>query len=150
MRLQRNRRAGVTVVECAVIYPVTLLLVLGLIIGGMGVYRYQEMASIARRAARYALVHGKQYEKDTGNTAATPTDIYNNAIAPHAVSLDLSKLSYAVSYNTDNWPDHKIIVNGNVAAVGNTVTVILSYNWIPEAFLGGVTLTSTSTMPMSY
>ena len=31
-----------------------------------------------------------------------------------------------------------------------TVTVTLTYRWVPEAFLGGVTLSSTSVMPMSY
>jgi hypothetical protein len=30
------------------------------------------------------------------------------------------------------------------------VTVTLTYNWVPEAFAGGVTLSSTSVMPMSY
>jgi hypothetical protein len=34
--------------------------------------------------------------------------------------------------------------------IQNTVTVTLTYTWVPEAFLGGVTLSSTSVMPMSY
>ena len=150
MRLQRHSRPGITAVESALVYPVTFLLLLGTIIGGLGIYRYQEMASLARRAARDALVHGRQFAKDRNKPAATPTDIYEQAIAPHAVSLDLTKLTYAVSYNSDNWPTHTTIINGDVKAVGNTVTVTVSYRWIPEAFLGGITLTSTSTMPMSY
>src|SRR5262245_15076563 len=129
MRLRQNRRPGITLVESAVVYPATLLLVVGLIIGALGVFRYQEMASLARRGARYAAVHGQKYAKDTGNTAATPADIYNNAIYPHAVGMDRSKLTYAVSYNTDNWPEHSTIVNGNVVAVTNTVTVTVSYFW---------------------
>ena len=37
------------------------------------------------------------------------------------------------------------------ALEGNTVTVTVSYDWVPEALLGtGVTLSSTSVMPMSY
>jgi hypothetical protein len=67
-----------------------------------------------------------------------------------AVGLDLSQLSYSITYNTSNAPSHIDIVNGNVTPFGNTVKVTLTYNWIPEAFLGGITLTSTSETLMSY
>ena len=150
MRLQRHDRAGMTVVESAVVFPLTFLLIIGLIVGGLGVFRYQETASLARRAARYAAVHGQQYAKDTGNAAATPDDIYTNAIKPYAVSLDLTKLTYAVSYNADNSPATVSVQNGTAVNVTNTVTVTVSYNWVPEAFLGGITLTSTSVLPMAY
>ena len=150
MRLQRHDRAGMTVVESAVVFPVTFLLILGLLVGGLGVFRYQEMATLARRAARYAAVHGAQYARDTGKPAATPDDIYNNAIKPYAVSLDLTKLAYSVSYNADNSPATVSVQNGTVVNVTNTVTVTVSYNWVPEAFLGGITLTSTSVLPMAY
>jgi Flp pilus assembly protein TadG len=150
MRLRRDSRSGTTAVESAVVYPVTLLLLLGLVIMGLGVFRYQEMSALARRAARNASVHGKQYASDTGNSAATPADIYDNAIKPYAAGLSLSKLSYAVSYNAENSPATAGIKNGDVVTTGNTVTVTLSYAWVPEAFLGGMTLTSTSVMPMSY
>jgi Flp pilus assembly protein TadG len=150
MRLQLQARAGMTVVESAVVFPVTFLLILGLFIGGLGVFRYQETASLARRAARYASVHGAQYARDTGKPAATPDDIYNNAIKPYAVSLDLTKLTYAVSYNADNSPATVSVQNGTAVNVTNTVTVTVTYNWVPEAFLGGITLTSTSVLPMAY
>src|SRR5579872_4875653 len=126
MRLNRSRRRAVTMVECALIYPVTLLLVLGLVVGAAGIFRYQELASLARRAARYASVHGAQYAKDTGNPAATPTDIYNNVIAPNATAMDMSQLSYAVTWNTDNYMYHSTIGSNNTLIItGNTVTVTL-------------------------
>jgi Flp pilus assembly protein TadG len=152
MRWRRKQRAGATLVECALVYPVTFLLLLGLMVGGVGMFRYQQVASLARRAARYASVHGSQYARDTGNPAATPADIYNNAIAPYAVALDLSKLQQppSVSYNTSNQPYHTNVVNGNIVATTNTVTVTITYQWLPEVYLGGITLTSTSVMPMSY
>src|SRR5262249_36897981 len=121
-----------------------------LLIGAAGIFRYQEMAHLAREAARYASTHGTQWAKDTGNTPASPKDIYNNVIAPGAVSLDPSQLTYSVSYNTSNSPTHTNVVNGDVVATTNTVAVTLTYQWLPEAFLGGVTLTSTAVMPMSY
>jgi Flp pilus assembly protein TadG len=158
MRLQRQKRPGATVVESAVVSPVVFLLVLGLLVGAAGIFRYQEMATLARRAARYASVHGTQYAKDTGNPAATPSvsgpappgsDIYNNVVA-NAVALDPSRLTCSVRYNSANSQYSTSVVNGQVVATANTVSVTLTYQWIPEAFLGGITLTSTSVMPMCY
>ena len=34
-------------------------------------------------------------------------------------------------------------------AVNSTVTVTVTYQWVSEAYFGGLTLKSTSTMPMS-
>jgi Flp pilus assembly protein TadG len=149
MRLHSESRRGATIVEFALVGPLTLLLMIGLLVGGMGIFRYQEVASITRMASRYASVHGTQYQQDTGQPAATAQDIYNNVIVPQNVSLDLSQVQYSVTWNTDNSPYHTIIVNGNVVPVTNTVTVTITYQWIPEAYLGGITLTSTSVTPMS-
>jgi Flp pilus assembly protein TadG len=150
MLLKPRRRMGTTAVECAVVYPSVFIFTLGLVIGAAGVFRYQELASLARRAARYAAVHGTQYAKENNTTAPTPDQIYNSVVVPNLVGLDSSKLSYSITYNTSNQPTHTTTVNANVVAVTNTVTVTLTYQWFPEAFLGGITLSSTSTMPMSY
>jgi Flp pilus assembly protein TadG len=150
IRGRRHKRSGVTMVECAVIYPLTCLLLLGLVIGAAGIFRYQQMAHLAREGARYASVHGWRWGKDTGNTPATAADIYNNAILPNAVGLDTSQLSSSVTWNTSNAQYQTTIVDGNYVFTGNTVTVTVSYKWIPEGFLGGMTLSSTSVMPMSY
>ena len=151
MRLRRQTRAGMTVLESALVFPVTFLLMFGLIVGGLGVFRYQEMASLARRAARYASVHGTQYADEMGVAAPTPDQIFNNFIAPTAVGFDTTQMSYSITYNTSNMPYYTVLdSNYNVVPVQNTVTVTLTYPWVPEAFLGGVTLSSTSVMPMSY
>jgi Flp pilus assembly protein TadG len=149
MRLHTQSRRGATLVEFALVGPLTLLLMIGLLVGGMGIFRYQEVASLARMSSRYASVHGTQYQVDTGQPAATAQDIYNNVIVPQNVSLDLSQVQYSVTWNTDNRPYHTVISNGNVVPVTNMVTVTITYQWIPEAYLGGITLTSTSVTPMS-
>jgi len=151
MRLQRDIRSGTTLVESAVVYPFVILMIFGLMIGGLGVFRYQEMSSLARRAARWASVHGQQWGQDTNHTPASSTDIYNNAIAPYVVILNSANLHYSVSYNAANRAASSFIQNGDVKLRNNTVTVTVSYDWVPEALLGtGVTLSSTSVMPMSY
>ncbi len=137
MLCHRRTRRGVTIVECAVVYPALLILLIGLVVGAMGVFRYQQVASLAREAGRYASVHGYTYQQMTNSPAVTPTDIYNAVIQPEAVGLDLSRLTYSITWNPDN-------------RQGGMVNVTISYQWIPEAFVGGVTLQSTSSMPVSY
>jgi Flp pilus assembly protein TadG len=139
------------VVECAVVYPIVFLLIVGMIVGAAGIFRYSQLASMAREGARYASVHGAQYAKENNVTAPTPADIFNNAISPMSAAFDPTQLTYSITYNTDNFPFHTTLdSSNNVVPIQNTVTVTLTYQWIPEAFLGGVTLSSTSVMPMNY
>jgi hypothetical protein len=139
------------VVEAAFVYPVVFLLVLALLVGAAGIFRYSQLASLSREAARYACVHGAQYAREEQVTAPTPADIYNNVVLPMAAGMDTSQLSYSITYNTSSSPFHTTLdANNNVVPIQNTVTVTLTYQWIPEAILGGVTLSSTSVMPMSY
>ncbi|HEV3255240.1 MAG TPA: TadE/TadG family type IV pilus assembly protein [Gemmataceae bacterium] len=150
MRILHRPRAAATTIEFALVGSVTFLLLLGLLIGGMGIFRYQQVANLARDGSRWASVHGTQYAKDTKNTAATDQDVYNQAIKPYAAGLDTSKLTYSVTWNTSNDPYHTATVNSVQVQVANTVTVTVTYQWVPEAYLGGITLSSTSVSVMSY
>jgi len=151
MRRAPQRRCGATVVECAVVYPVFFLLVLGMLVGAAGIFRYSQLASLTREAARYASVHGGQYAQEMNVTAPAPADIYNNVILQMAAGFDTSQLSYSITYDTSNMPYHTTLdASKNVIPIQNTVKVTLTYRWVPEAYLGGVTLSSTSVMPMSY
>jgi Flp pilus assembly protein TadG len=132
-----HRRRAATMVECALVYPIVFLFVIGLLVAGLGIFRFQEVASLAREGARYASVHGTKYAQVTGNAPATAKDVYQNAIVPRMVLLDPNQLTYTVTWSPDNQP-------------GSTVTVTLKYNWVPEAYLGNMTLTSTSVVQMSY
>jgi Flp pilus assembly protein TadG len=151
MRRATQRRSGATAVECAFVYPAVFLLILGLLVGAAGIFLYSQLASLSREAARYASVHGGQYAREMKVTAPAPADIYNDVVLPRAVGFDTSRLNYSITYNTSNMPYHTTLdASNNVIPVQNTVTVTLTYQWVPEAFLGGVTLSSTSVMPMSY
>jgi Flp pilus assembly protein TadG len=150
VRPSRNRpRVGFAATESVLVLPVLSALIFGTVIGGYGIFRYQQIALLAREGARYASVHGGQYQQETGNPAATPQDVYNNAILPFATNLDLSQLSYSVTWDTSNMPYHT--TTDYEKPVANTVTVTVNYKWFPEAyFIGPITLSSTSTVPMSY
>lgn len=168
-----QRRRGTHAVECAFVYPVVFFLMIALFVGAMGIFRYLEMSALARRGARYASTHGANYRKDAGlgigtpgtaagssngtfwyqvdPTAASGTDqswagdIYDSSIRDQLVLLDPPSLTCQVGWppvinqpdNPDNWP-------------GATVTVTISYQWMPEMFLvGPITLSSTSKMPIT-
>ncbi|MCI0376560.1 MAG: hypothetical protein L0215_03035 [Gemmataceae bacterium] len=137
MRIRVQRRAGALVVESAVVYSLLMLLLIGLIVAGLGVFRYHEVAWLAREGARYASVRGEIFQRTTGTPAATPEEVYNKVILPKVVALDVKNLTYSVTWNPDN-------------KQGSEVTVTVTYKWLPELFFGGRDLTSTSTVKMNF
>jgi hypothetical protein len=118
----------------------------GLVVGGMGIFRYNQLASLSREAARYACVHGLDYERETGLPAATEESIRERVLA-NAAGLDKSRLSCTVTWDKSNLPKQ---FNDDKTATTNIVIVTVTYQWLPEAYFGGVTLSSTSKMPMSF
>jgi len=148
-RSSRGQRNGFMASESLIVLPTLFFLIIATVVGGYGIFRYQQIAALAREGARWASVHGGQYQRETGNPAASPSDVYDNAIAPYATNLDLSQLTYSVSWDLDNAPLR--VDTDYEKPTGNTVTVTINYNWFPEMYLvGPITLSSTSTMPMSY
>jgi len=154
MMLRRPTRRGTILVESAMIYPVLFMLVLGIILLGIAVFRYQQVAHIAREASRWASVHGAKWAQETGNTAATDTDVYNNAIVPQAAAMDVSSgLSYSVSWPNGKLQTHTVTVgtgsSATVQTVTNYVSVTVSYTWNTGLF-GTIPVSSTSVTPINY
>ncbi len=169
----RLARQGTTMLECAVIFPLTFMLLLGLVVGAMGILRYQEVAALARAGARYASTHGAQYRKDAGLPLSNPGtsagskdgfmwyavnplvssgadtswagDIYDQAIRPTKVALDPYFLGCQVG-----WPPVINQASNPDNWPGSRVSVTVSYQWMPEIyFFGPINLTSTSTMAIT-
>ena len=153
-------------VEFALVCSAVLLLIFGMIVGGTGVYRYQEMAHLAREGARYAATHGGQYTLDgipakSGVPAVVSNKEMEDYLHPKAVALDKSKLTIEVSWSAPstltprNMPTYvdtdPTLIPPAQKEIQNYVTVTVSYQWVPEVFLiGPIKLTSTSTMAVSY
>src|SRR5262245_16636736 len=159
VRSTKTTRCGATVVETAIVLPLLFLFVYGIVLGGVGVFRYQAMSSLAREAARYASVHGAQYEFDTGSASVTASNIYDAAIVPQAAGLDLSQLTYQIRYNGatigadwDSTAHASRYINGSTGGSPKTasVTVTLTYRWVAPLYFGTIDLTRTSEMPITY
>jgi Flp pilus assembly protein TadG len=121
-------------VESAVVYPVTLLLLIGTMVIGLGNFRYQQIQSLAREGARYASVRGPNYAAATGNSEATVATVQTYV---QGLSAGMSGLQCnAVTYSATTDPC--------------TVSVTLTYTWNPEGYLQPMTWTVTSTMPVTY
>jgi Flp pilus assembly protein TadG len=147
--IHSRHRRGTTAVEFAIVCPILFFLLFATIVGSLGVFRYQQVAAVAREGARWACVHGGQYEQDTRKPAATPEDIFNKVILPAATMLRPEHLSCSVTWDQSNLPLQ--VAEDVEEPFGNTVTVTVTYQWFPEMLLiGPYTLTSSSTSQMIY
>src|SRR6266446_5777672 len=96
-----HKRSGATMVEFAVVASVTFFLILAMIVGAMGVFRYQEVAHLAREGARYAATHGGNYTKDgiatsSGVAAVTSSSQLVSYLTPKATLLNSDNLTITV------------------------------------------------------
>jgi hypothetical protein len=135
---------------------------------GVGVFRYQQVAYLAREAARFASVHGAEYQTDNAaaiaaGTSPNVTDAYltNNIVKANAAAMDPSLLSVSVMFNqsagSTDWDQTNPrapfteIAGPPSYNLTNSVSVTVTYQWLPEIFfIGPINLSSTSVMPMCY
>jgi hypothetical protein len=152
MRRSVQPRSGATLVESALVYSILFLVLLGTMILVLGVFRYMEIAALAREGCRWASVHGQQYAKETGKPVATGQAV-KQAIASQAVGLDLTKLNVTLNPDPVSSPYYAGTSEGDIVPYSNTVTVTITYQWIPEASFGlfvPITLTSTAESVITY
>jgi hypothetical protein len=124
-------RSGASIVEAAVVMPLTFFLIFGLLVGAIGMFRYQQCAHISRETARYASVHGARYASENAAAiiAGTLPDVdkdylINTVAAGNAVGLDTSQMTVTVQMvvmqAAATSPDQTQTVDwDNVAANGN-------------------------------
>jgi Flp pilus assembly protein TadG len=134
-------RRGVSMAEAAVVYPLTMLLLIGTLVLGIAVFRYQQVQALAREGARYASVHGPTYASEQNSSYATSSSVLTY-IETLTVGMQTSDLSCTVTWNP----------NPPTASPPSTVTVVVTYAWTPEAYFKkqAVNLTASSTMPVVY
>jgi Flp pilus assembly protein TadG len=152
MRLIRRqtRRRGATLVEIAVILPLMLLLMLAAIDTASGVYRYQQVATLAREGARYASVHAGMYSVEKSKPVATADETKTKAVVPRAANLDPAQIICTLTWvHGSSYPWS--VSNDMGGRKTNSVRFTVTYPWKSLFLLGNtITLTSTSEMTISY
>jgi Flp pilus assembly protein TadG len=147
-------------VEAAIVYPLLFLLLFGLIVGGMGIYRYQAVACMAREAARYAAVRGSDWQMTMDQPSPTQQQIAQEIVAPLAAAMDATQINTNVELVNgvtgvvtpwDSSNKAPTSLNASRQPVANRVRVTVSYPWYPEILLGGpINLQSVTETPMSF
>jgi len=170
--LCRPPRRGGHLVEFALVFPMLMVLIAGLAVCGMFISAYQQAAYLAREGARFASVHAGGYATENATAITqgalpnvTSSYITTNVVQPNAVNLDATQLQVTVKFNTSSgsfdWDDtanngnrmpySTTTTNGTTYNVTNTVSVTVSYQYVPVWFLmDPLTVTSTSVMPVCY
>src|SRR5438105_12227792 len=98
MSRRHSRRTGAVTLEAAFVYPVLFLFLFGLIVGGLGVMHYQQVACQARETSRFAAVHGSDWAKATAQTSPTAAQIASFVVVPLAAGMDTSQLTVQVQW----------------------------------------------------
>jgi hypothetical protein len=145
-------------VETAFVATVLFFSTIGLVVWGLGGFRYQEVAWLAHEGARYASVHAAKYQSDGNGTSPSEADIKTYLQQNFGVGLQSSRLTVTVQF-----------VDGNTGALSgwdgstkapliapdyhlsNRVRVTVTYNWFPEFYIAGpIALSSKAEVPICY
>ncbi len=153
------RRPGATALETAIVLSVLFVMIIAIIVGGMTVLRYQQVACLAREGARWASVRGGDDQRETGTDGVMVKQIVSDGILPYAAAMDPGAVSVEVFWVDQStgiatdWDLARRDVRSITAGgeyVTNTVRVIVTYTWA-SGFLSGPTVTtSRCEFPMTH
>jgi Flp pilus assembly protein TadG len=138
----RRRRAGQGLVEFALLLPVLLLIVMGLVDFGRAIYAFNSVSNAAREGARTAIV-------DQRTRTSTGAYLAAEEAANQATALGLNPTNPAQVLVTFPDPDN----NCPTVAVGCLVSVRVQYQFnaitpIIGRIIGPLTLGSTTVVPI--
>jgi hypothetical protein len=144
----RSQRRGVTAVEMAIVLPVFLAMVLGMLDLGLAVMRYNSLSQAARRVAREAIVRGSMAEPlgiwgpDSYSGTADDDHPLAQSVRRTMVGVDYSEVAIEAT-----WPE-----GGNDVQQQVTISVSVPYRPMMTFIFGNpeFTLTATSTMRIAH
>ena len=117
-----KKQKGQVIVEFALVLPLFLLLLFGIIYGGMLFYDYSVLSSLARSGAREAAI-----SSDIANQHTTIEDYYTGIISPKN-STDKPLITSLYSPKNEN--EFKITPDGDWTK-GIKVTITMERNPVP-------------------
>ncbi|MDY3554904.1 TadE/TadG family type IV pilus assembly protein [Gemmata sp. JC717] len=152
------RRHGVSAVETAIVLSVLLILLGGLIAGGTGAFRHQQVQCLACEGARWASTRAGDYQKDTAGPSPTAQQITDAAVLPKAVGIAPADLNVRVEWvdrstgavwDWDAAPKDVRSVTSSGEYVSNAVRVTVTYVWSPGVIWGQKVIGSVCELPLS-
>lgn len=160
IRNRRPARRGAITIEAAIVYPLMFMMLLGIIVLGMGVFRYQMVACMAREAARFASVRGSDWRKEAKQPSPTQAEIVADVVTPMTVAMEPAKVTVRVQWvngvtgQAVDWDASgkrpTTLTNPGKNPVANRVRVTVTYRWTPELFLvGPIDLQSVCETPIA-
>ena len=151
-RAQRLARRGAATTEAALVLPVFLTLVLGVIDVSVGVARYNGLSQAARHGARQAVVHGSKAPEKWNGGPWGPGAIDSPATAEGVPVVDAVRPMLANARLDESrvrveWPD-----GSNAPGKPVRVTVTSTYRPMVTFLFGNpaIALTASSTMPIAH
>jgi Flp pilus assembly protein TadG len=137
--------AGVSIVEFALVAPVLILIILGILDFGRAINAYVTVGNAAREGTHYLSIH----------PTAGPSAIAS-AVRERVVPLDPTQVTVTATYNDGStfqpWPANP---TPNASPVDTPVRVTVSYPWSAITFIGqffpggtGATFTASSTVDL--
>jgi Flp pilus assembly protein TadG len=161
MSRRRDRSAGQSLVETALILPVFMLLLMGIVDVGRAVFAYNTVGEAARQGARVAVVNQLADSQGCDPTRPVETTVVSTALwsarqcalaagrVAGVTSSDVT-VSYSVPAGTALVCQTSPSMN---LSVGCYATVTVGTTWTPitplvSTILGPVHVSSTSTMPI--
>ncbi len=145
-------RSGQALVEFALVFPVLVLMLLGIFDFGRGVYAYNTIANAARVGARVAAVNQILTSPDCNENhpVENPSDPHwsiQTCAADAAVSLGVTPSDVTVAYSTP--PNSTMTCTSTSLQVGCIVSVTVHYAYTPMTpvignLIGTLTMDSTS------
>jgi len=143
MRSIARRERGQAIVEFALILPVLLLLILGLIDAARAITQENTLASAAREGTRYAIVHGSSAASPVGwCSSCTNRTAINNAVSSAAIGVPTVTV-------TVDYPDGNNKRGSRVSVIATSAFVPLPSQFLLNGALT-VTLRGGSTMVIEY
>jgi hypothetical protein len=113
LRTSRQKRTGAYAVEAAFVFPIVFFLLLAIILGSLGIFKYQECAYLARMGTRFGSVHGDNYwyyyrnlrpPNSTPGTAASPASYTDSSTSTTYLVYQPTNTSIGPGTYT-NWCD---------------------------------------------
>jgi Flp pilus assembly protein TadG len=144
---KQTRRRGAALVEAALVLPIVLMFVFGILEYGRYVMMLQILTNAAREGARYAMIHpqpvtvgGTTY----GNATSDVTTIINKALAGQSLQGQTVSIyaSDSLGNNIGNWSDAETGESVCVSITGTYKAIIPTFLRMPSS----ISVTAKSVM----